>query len=151
VRQGYVIANFDPALPAPDALPPLHATVEAIAMAAAATGPMRLVAKAEALAGRGLAGDRYAANAGTFTPPGGSGAGYDLTLIQAEVLDGLVLAVDRRLGYAEARRNLVTRGIDLNALVGRRFRVGEAECIGRRLCEPCEHLERLTTEGVLRS
>jgi MOSC domain-containing protein YiiM len=73
-----------------------------------------------------------------------------LILIQAEVLDGLILAEDRRLGYAEARRNLVTRGIDLNALVGRRFRVGEAECIGQRLCEPCVHLERLTTKGVLR-
>jgi len=57
---------------------------------------------------------------------------------------------DRRLGYAQARRNLVTRGINLNALVGRRFRVGEVECVGRRLCEPCAHLERLTTHGVLR-
>ena len=87
---------------------------------------------------------------GTFTPTGGGGHGYDLTLIQAEVLDELVLAEDRRLGYAEARRNVVTRGIDLNALVGRRFRVGEAECFGQRLCEPCSHLERLTTKGVLR-
>jgi MOSC domain-containing protein YiiM len=150
VQRGYVIANFDPALPASDALPPLHGTVEAIAIAAAATGPMRLVEEAEALAGRGLAGDRYAAKAGTFTPPGGGGHGYDLTLIQAEVLDELVLAEDRRLGYAEARRNVVTRGVDLNALVGRRFRVGEAECFGQRLCEPCSHLERLTTKGVLR-
>jgi MOSC domain-containing protein YiiM len=150
VQRGYVIANFDPALPTPVEHPPLHGTVEALAIAATATAPMRLVEAAEALAGRGLAGDRYAAKAGTFTPPGGSGDGYDLTLIQAEVLDGLVLAEDRRLGYAEARRNLVTRGIDLNALVGRRFRVGEAECIGQRLCEPCAHLERLTTKGVLR-
>ncbi len=54
------------------------------------------------------------------------------------------------MGYAEARRNLVTRGIDLNGLVGRRFRVGEVECLGQRLCEPCAHLERLTTKGVLR-
>jgi hypothetical protein len=150
VRKGYVIANFDPALAAPAAVPPLHGTVEAIAIAATATGPMRLVEDAQALAGRGLAGDRYAAEAGTFTPPGRSGHGYDLTLIQAEVLDELVLAEDRRLGYAEARRNLITRGVDLNALIGRRFRVGEVECVGQRLCEPCSHLERLTTKGVLR-
>jgi MOSC domain-containing protein YiiM len=150
VQRGYVIANFDPALPASDALPPLHGTVEALAIAATATAPMRLVEEAQALAGRGLAGDRYAAKVGTFTPTDGGGHGYDLTLIQAEVLDDLVLAEDRRLGYAGARRNVVTRGIDLNALVGRRFRVGEAECIGERLCEPCAHLERLTTEGVLR-
>jgi MOSC domain-containing protein YiiM len=150
VQMGYVIANVDPALPAPAALPPLHGTVEAIAIAATATGPMRLVDEAHALAGRGLAGDRYAAKAGTFTPRASTGDGYDLTLVQAEVLDELVLAEDRRLGYAEARRNLITRGLDLNALVGRRFKVGEVECLGQRLCEPCAHLELLTTKGVLR-
>jgi MOSC domain-containing protein YiiM len=157
VQRGYVIANFDPAVTAPAALPPLHGTVEAIAIAATATGPMRLVEEAQALAGRGLAGDRYAAKAGTFTPSGSSGYGYDLTLIQAEVLDELVLAedrrldyADRRLDYAEARRNVITRGVDLNALVGRRFRVADVECFGQRLCEPCSHLERLTTKGVLR-
>ena len=89
--------------------------------------------------------------AGTFTPADGTGVGYDLTLIQAEVLDDLLLDEDRRLGYAEARRNVVTHGIDLNALVGRRFRVGDVECLGQRLCEPCSHLERLTTKGVLRA
>jgi MOSC domain-containing protein YiiM len=102
------------------------------------------------LTGQGLAGDRYAAGAGTFTPPSGTGYGYDLTLIQAEALDKLVVAEDRRLGYAEARRNLVTRGVNLNALVGWRFRVGDVECFGQRLCVPCSHLRRLTTKGVLR-
>ena len=72
------------------------------------------------------------------------------SLIQAEVLDDLTLPDGRKLGYAEARRNVVTRGIDLNALVGRRFRVGNVECLGQRLCEPCSHLERLTTKGTLR-
>ena len=97
VQQGYVIANFDPALSAPAVLPWLHGRVEVIAVAETATGPMRLVEKAQALAGRGLAGDRYAAKAGTFSPPGGTGSGYDLTLIQAEALDELVLPQDRRL------------------------------------------------------
>ena len=76
--------------------------------------------------------------------------GYDLTLIEAEVLDSLTLPEGRTLGYAEARRNIVTHGIDLNALVGRRFRVGTVECLGQRLCEPCSHLERLTAKGALR-
>ncbi|HZA87940.1 MAG TPA: MOSC domain-containing protein [Acidimicrobiales bacterium] len=111
---------------------------------------MRLVDHARALAGRGLDGDRYAAKAGTFTPANATARGYDLTLIQAEVLDDLTLPDGRKLGYAEARRNVVTRGIDLNALVGRRFRVGNVECLGQRLCEPCSHLERLTTKGTLR-
>jgi hypothetical protein len=62
----------------------------------------------------------------------------------------LLLPDGGRLGYAEARRNIITRGIDLNALVGRRFRIDNVECVGQRLCEPCAHLERLTTKGVLR-
>jgi MOSC domain-containing protein YiiM len=121
-----------------------------LAIAADAESPMRQVAAARALPGRGLEGDRYAKAAGTFTPRSGKGLGYDLTLIAAEVLDDLTLADGRSLGYTDARRNVVTRGIDLNALVGRRFRVGDVECIGRRLCEPCAHLERLTRPGILR-
>lgn len=150
VQDGYVLASLDPVLGAPSALPHLRGRVEAIAVAERATGPMRLVQRAQALAGQGLVGDRYANQAGTFTPAT-AGRGYDLTLIEAEVLDELLLAGGDRLGYAEARRNLVTRGIDLNALVGRRFRLGDVECLGQRLCEPCAHLERLTTKGVLRS
>ena len=103
---------------------------------------MELVDEAAAHAGRGLEGDRYFDHAGTFSNPHSDG--HDLTLIEAEVVDELGLPP------AEARRNVVTRGIDLNALVGRRFRVGEAECVGRRLCEPCAHLQRLTHPGILR-
>lgn len=51
---------------------------------------------------------------------------------------------------AEARRNLVVRGVSLDGLIGKRFRVGEVECFGQRRCEPCAHLERLTRPGVLR-
>ena len=54
------------------------------------------------------------------------------------------------LTWEDDRRNIVTRGIDLNALVGRRFTVGGIECIGRRLAEPCAHLERLSRPGILR-
>jgi hypothetical protein len=151
IREGYVLSGLDPALPARTVpLPQLRGTVEEIAVADRATGPMRTVERAQALAGRGLDGDRYAAKAGTFTPARPTVAGYDLTLVQAEVLDALVLPDGGTLRYADARRNLVTRGVDLNALVGRRFRVGDVECLGQRLCEPCSHLERLTAKGVLR-
>jgi MOSC domain-containing protein YiiM len=51
---------------------------------------------------------------------------------------------------ADARRNVVTRGIDLNTLVGREFQIGTARCVGRRLCEPCSHLQRLTGAALLR-
>ncbi len=151
VREGYVISALDPSFVArPFPLPQFRGRVEAISIAQRATGPMRTVERAKALAGRGLEGDRYAAKAGTFTPATDTARGHDLTLIEAEVLDDLTLPDGTKLGYAEARRNIVTRGIDLNALVGRRFRVGEVECLGQRLCEPCSHLERLTTPGALR-
>jgi hypothetical protein len=117
--------------------------VEALVVAPAAEAPPVTVEHAMAIAGRGLDGDRYADNAGTFSP--GPGGGRALTLIEAEVLDELGLAPE------QARRNVVTRGIRLNPLVGARFRVGEVECAGRRLCEPCAHLERLGEPGMLRA
>ena len=151
VRLGYALAGLDPGSSGRVSRQPhLRGKVEAIAVAGKATAPMRAVEQARAVAGRGLDGDRYARKAGTFTPKDGVGRGYDLTLIEAEVLDSLVLPDGHRLDHLDARRNLITRGIALNALVGRRFRVGDAECVGRRLCEPCSHLERLTTRGVLR-
>lgn len=151
VREGYVLCGLDPAFIAPTSpLPHLSGSVAAIALSERATGDMRTVDHAKALANRGLDGDRYASKTGTFTPTSDTVRGYDLTLIDAEVLDSLTLPDGRTLGYAEARRNIVTRGIDLNALVGRRFRVGNVECLGQRLCEPCSHLERLTSKGTLR-
>lgn len=152
IRAGYVVCGLDPAFIAAPAspLPQLRGTVAAIALAERATVDMHTVDHAKALANRGLDGDRYAGKAGTFTPANDTARGYDLTLIEAEVLDSLTLPEGRSVGYAEARRNIITRGIDLNALVGRRFRVGDVECVGQRLCEPCSHLERLTTKGMLR-
>jgi MOSC domain len=122
-------------------------TVELIALAAEAKGLMRVVSAAEAVQGRGLLGDRYERGAGTFSNP--SGRGYDLTLVEAEALEELS-AKGVELAPIEARRNLVVRGIALDDLIGRHFRVGEVECFGQRRCEPCSHLERLTRPGVLR-
>ena len=101
---------------------------------------------ARAVAGRGLEGDRYFSGAGTFS---GSGRGYELTLIEAEALEALA-ADGVEISWEEARRNVVTRGIGLNALVGRRFRIGEVECVGRRLAEPCSHLQRLAPPAFSR-
>jgi MOSC domain len=116
-------------------------TVAALLIAAAAEAPLVPVDEVAAIAGRGLEGDRYGAGQGTFS---GRGRGYELTLVEAEALDEI------ELPWAEARRNIVTRGISLNALVGRRFRVGSVECVGRRLAEPCSHLEKLARPGLLR-
>lgn len=116
-------------------------SVAAILIAPAAEAPLVPVESVNAIAGRGLEGDRYHDGRGTFSGPG---RGYQLTLVAAEVLNELGLP------WEDARRNIATRGIDLNALVGRRFTVGAVECIGRRLAEPCAHLERVSQPGLLR-
>jgi MOSC domain-containing protein YiiM len=74
----------------------------------------------------------------------------NLTLIEAEALEGLFEEAGIELTAAESRRQVLTRGVRLNDLVGTRFRVGEVECVGEEWCEPCSHLEGLTRHGVLR-
>jgi hypothetical protein len=150
VTRGYAVAPHDVALWAPCAVPATAGVgrVELLAVAPAATAPMRVVDRATARAGRGLEGDRYFDGAGTFSNP--AARGVDLTLVAAEAVEALTLPSGRRLPLEEARRNVVTRGVDVNALVGRRFRIGDVECLGQRLCEPCAHLERLTEPGTLR-
>ncbi len=111
--------------------------VEQILIAGRAGELPHQVEKVRAVAGVGLEGDRYAAGVGTWSDwPVQSGKA--LTLVEAEVLEEIDLAA------AEARRNVVTRGIRLNELVGHRFRIGGVECRGDRLCEPCRYLAELT-------
>ena len=103
-----------------------------------AIGPSDALAPVEsvrAVAGQGLVGDRKA-DAGTR--PGGA-----LTLVEAEALE------DVGLTGAESRRQVVVRGVRLNDLVGKRFRVGDVECLGVELCEPCLHLQSLTRPGII--
>jgi hypothetical protein len=142
VQAAYVIADHE-VRAAPAAALAAAGTVTAIVLAPAAKAPLRSVERAHAIAGRGLLGDRYAERTGTFSPDGGHGR--DLTLVAAEVLEEVGLEP------IEARRNLIVRGVDLDALRGRRFRVGAVQCLGQRRCEPCAHLERLTRPGVLRA
>lgn len=142
IEAGWVVARLDLELPgeSPYGTATSPGSVAALLLAEDAEAPLARVETANAIAGRGLEGDRYADGRGTFGP----GRGYELTLVEAEVLDEIAL------GWEDARRNIVTRGIQLNVLAGRRFRVGEVVCIGRRLAEPCAHLERLARPGLLR-
>jgi len=103
-------------------------------------GPVKSIPQVRAVAGRGLEGDRNFAAAGS----GKTKAGREVTLIEAEAIDALERDYGIKIAPGEARRNLVTRGVALNHLVGREFRIGEAVLVGRRLCEPCGHLENLT-------
>ena len=145
----YAVASMYPVIRTAPSAGALHGTVEGLAVAPAAEAPMRLLEAAHARAGRGLEGDRYAVGAGTFSPRAEARPGYDLTLIAAEVLEEMA-ADGAALDFAGSRRNVLTRGIDLTALIGRTFRIGDVLCEGRRQCEPCSHLERLSGPGVLR-
>ena len=143
IEEGWLLARLDVRLPIvePYGEDRRGGRVAAILTAPDAEAPMAPVERADAVAGRGLAGDRYHDGRGTF---GGPGRGYQLTLVEAEVLDSIDLP------WPQARRNIVTRGIALNALVGHRFTIGAVECVGRRLAEPCSHLEKLVRPGLLR-
>jgi len=106
---------------------------------------LRSVAEAEAVAGRGLVGDRYF-RAGDGT--GDHDPAHEVTLIESEALDGLTREYELALQPNQSRRNLLTRRVPLNHLVGRAFKVGDVVLRGIRLCEPCGHLEALTVPGV---
>jgi MOSC domain-containing protein YiiM len=122
--------------------------VEAIHIATTSGVPMTALERVRATANVGLEGDRYAAKTGTWsTDPRGD---RDITLIEAEVLEDLAATDGIVLAPGETRRNVTTRGIRLNDLVGRRFRVGGIECEGMRLCEPCQYLTDLVAKPILR-
>jgi MOSC domain-containing protein YiiM len=117
--------------------------IEAINVRAEHTSPAESVDRATVRAGLGIEGDRY-----FFA--GGAAPGEALTLIAAEALEGLRADTGIDLSAAESRRQVVTRGVELNGLVGREFTVGGVRCRGVELCEPCNHLQSLTQDGVLR-
>jgi len=131
----------------PDPDPHSTPRVDAIHLADTARGPVHPVPQATAIPGRGLLGDRYECGAGTFSDwP----KDHELTLVEAEVIEDLARTHGVHFAPGEHRRNVTTRNLRLNGLVGRRFRLGpDVECEGTRLCEPCDHLEAVTARPNL--
>ena len=123
-------------------------TLNGIFIADAAGSPMRSMRHAELVAGRGIAGDRYLAERGTFSPTAKKPS-QEVTLVAAEEVDAFNAATGLQLRPEDLRRNLVTRGVRLPDLVGVEFSIGRAVLKGIRLCEPCDHLARLTQPSVL--
>ena len=111
--------------------------VEAIHLGAPGKPELWTVESVQAVAGKGLEGDRH-------FHAGGASSGQALTLVAAEAVEEVGL----RSG--DTRRQVTVRDVDVNALVGKRFRVGEVECLGVELCEPCSHLESLTRPGIIK-
>jgi hypothetical protein len=142
---GFAIAAGDIALarpPLPEA-PDTTGVVEALFVSPEAAAPARSLERVRAIAGSGLEGDRHTVGKGTF-PSGMPGSA--LTLIEAEVCESFAPA----LSGDDHRRNVVTRGIDLNRLVGHEFMLGEVPCRGMRLCEPCTVIDRYAARPLLR-
>jgi len=108
--------------------------------------PMRTVREVRALEGVGLEGDRYATRTGTYSKK--DGPDREVTLIESEVLEAVARESRIVLFPHEARRNLVTRGVRLNDLVGRNFTIGEVALEGVRLCPPCGYLEQVTGKAI---
>lgn len=112
-------------------------TVEAIHLGEKRVPELWTVDSVRAVAGKGLEGDRHFHEEGARP-------GQALTLVEAEVVENAGLAA------GETRRQLTVRGVRLNDFVGKRFVVGEVECYGVELCEPCSHLESLTRPGIIK-
>jgi MOSC domain-containing protein YiiM len=124
-----------------------HGTVESIYIASDAQKAMESVAQVAAIPGQGLEGDRYALKLGTFYKPEPD---RELTLIEAEAIEAIKRDYRIDLPAGDARRNIVTRNLPLNHLVGREFTIGDVRIRGLRLCEPCDYLQKLTGKPVIK-
>jgi MOSC domain-containing protein YiiM len=117
-----------------------------IYLAAKTGAPVTSVARVKAVAGRGLEGDRnYADPAASAEPPKPD---QQVTLIEAEAVEAVARETGKPLAHGDPRRNLVTRDVPLNHLVGREFLVGSVRLRGHRLCEPCGYLEEMCRSGL---
>lgn len=121
--------------------------VESIHIASAPRGPVQALDQALLIPGAGLEGDRYALKQGTFYKPEPA---FELTLIEAEAIEALQREYAVELAAGEARRNIVTRDVPLNHLVGKEFTIGEVRVRGIRLCEPCDHLQKVTGKQLIK-
>jgi MOSC domain-containing protein YiiM len=120
---------------------PIAGHLVSIYIAPAAGSQMQSLADVRAVPGRGLEGDRYFGGNGAFsshTVPGREVT--EVTLIESEVIEYLRENCGIDVAAADSRRNLVTRGVALNELIGRDFEVGEVRLRGASLCEPCVSL-----------
>ena len=112
---------------------------------------MQAVDSADLEAGHGIVGDRYYGDTGTFSKKLKGLPDKELTLIESEHIDQFNKTHGFCLEYGAFRRNIITRGINLNDLIDREFNIGEIRLSGIRLCEPCAYLAGLLRPEVLSS
>jgi len=120
--------------------------VISIQVAEKAGSTMVGVNEARLVMGRGLEGDRYFNKLGTYSNR--PDPGREVTLIESETIEALQRDLQIKLEPRDTRRNIVTKGVPLNHLVGCIFKGSNVSLRGTRLCEPCSYLESLTKQGV---
>ena len=106
-------------------------------------GEMNSVGSVIAVENKGLIGDRYYSLTGTYSKPS-INPDQEVSLIESEAFEELFEKHGIELQHSQSRRNILTRYVDLNSLVGKTFQVGEVTLTGMRLCEPCVYLSGLT-------
>lgn len=125
----------------------MRGIVEEIYIAAGGGAKMERVSQVEAMARSGLSGDRYCGRRGTYS-------GMDecqVTLIEAEDLEEIAQAMGIHVRNGEHRRNLITRGIKLEDLSGKRFQIGHAVLEYDRPRPPCNYIQSITEPGMTRA
>lgn len=125
----------------------MHGVVERIYVAPEGGADMQAVERVEAVARRGLRGDRYSERTGYWTRVDEC----EVTLIEAEDLEEIERTTGLHVGNGEHRRNLIVRGVRLARLAGRRFRVGEAVLEYDRPRPPCGYIQSITEPGMTRA
>jgi MOSC domain-containing protein YiiM len=119
-----------------------------IHVAPKASAPMDALTEVRLVAGIGLEGDRYATRLGSYSK--NHHIDRQATLIEVEALEALARDRSVMLAPHEHRRNLTTRGVPLNHLVGQYFRIGDCVLYGGRLNVPCLYLEHLLDKKVFK-
>jgi len=100
-------------------------------------------------AGKGIVGDRYHERALQLLASGDEVQANHISLISKDELDAFLVRNSAEIDYADFRRNVLTSDIDLYALIGKEFRLGDALCLGIEDCAPCAYLAATVHRAVL--
>lgn len=123
-------------------------TIKEIYIAERGNSPV-LLASVQVEEGKGVAGDRYFEEKGTFSKKLEGNRKSEITFIAAEEIDKFNETQNENIGYGDARRNIITLGIELHELIGKEFSIGTARFLGIERCEPCAHLAKVVSQKVL--
>ncbi len=108
------------------------------------SAPIEARTEVKAVAGKGLEGDRY------FNADGWDEPKKEITLVEIEAVEVANRDYDIDLTPEDTRRQIVTRGVALNHLIGQEFSIGDVRCLGIKLNEPCNHLRKLAGKPLIK-